>query len=193
MNGSSKTPSWLQDALSQATRPIAAQTDLREESPTDVLPGDLCVVAPFDRGDRVGRMFLVTEIAESWCTGMMVGIETELATEVDAILPPEVSCLSYETAVHSRYHGPIWVVQIRRRVGAVEGSVLAEIERLAWSDEADVSLSVGQPLQPDGIDPRFPALQALSTSLDELTGHCRRRRHDLAPAVPVPERHERET
>lgn len=186
MNGIFATPSWLDEGLSGTARPSAAQADLRENSPAEVLAGDLCVVSSFDRSQRVGRLFLVTEVAESWCTGMMVGIETELATEVDAILPREVSGLFYETAVHTRFHGPIWVVQVQRRVGAVEAEVLAEVERLAWSDEADVSLEVGQPLQPDGIDPRFPALKALSTELDELTGHCRRRRHDLATAVLDP-------
>ncbi|MGI8985003.1 MAG: hypothetical protein ACR2HM_10825 [Acidimicrobiales bacterium] len=184
MTDTAGEPAWLQEAI--AATSTTRRHDLREEGPADVLPGDVCIVAPFDRDGGVGRLFLVTEVTDGSCEGMLAGAETELATEVDAVLTAEDSGLGYEVAVHSRFHGPIWTTQIQRRVGAIEASVLNEIEKLAWNDEAEVSIRRGQPLQPDGIDPRFPALNALSAELDALTDHCRRRRHELTQPVLDP-------
>ena len=153
-----------------------------------MLPGDICVVVsydPFDSARRgigaTGHLFVVIDEAgdEAWFTGMLAGTETELATEVDAILEPECSGLGYEVVVHSRYRGPLWTAQVRRRVGAVEEAVRSQLDELSHRDEpGDVSLRRGLPLQPEGIDPRYPALRALSEELDDLTDHCRRR-HDL--------------
>lgn len=184
MTDTAGEPAWLQEAI-DATPPTRSR-DFREAAPAEVLPGDVCIVAPFDRDGGVGRLFLVTEVTDGCCEGMLAGAETELATEVDAVLTAEDSGLGYEVAVHSRFHGPIWTTQIQRRVGAIEASVLDEIEKLAWNDEAQVSVRRGQPLQPDGVDPRFPALNALSAELDVLTDHCRRRRHDLTQPVLDP-------
>ena len=71
---------------------------------------------------------------------------------------------------------------MRRRVGAVEESVLGQLDELSHRDEPiGVTLKRGLPLQPEGIDPRYPALRVLSEELDSLTDHCRRRLHDLVP------------
>ena len=168
----------------------------REEEPVAVLPGDVCVIGPFDQAastdDRlgtIGHLFVVIDEIkdEGWFTGMLAGTETELATEVDAILGPERSGLGYEIVVHSRYLGPLWTVQVRRRVGAVDDSVLSELDELSYRDEpVGVSLRRGLPLQPEGFDPRYPALRTLSEELDNLTDHCRRRRHDLGAPVLDP-------
>lgn len=181
----SDSPTWLTDALAD----VASNPDnreLREESPSDVLPGDICVVKPFNRSDGLPRLFLIVETAETWCTGMIAGVETELATDVDVVLEAHETGLGYPIAVHTRYFGPIWTTQIFRRVGAVASEALDEIERLAWNDEAQVSLPVGVPLQPDPIDPRYVALEALSSELDALSDHCRRRRGEFEQPVLDP-------
>lgn len=180
----SEVPVWLTEALGSI--PDTSDGELREESPAEVLPGDICVVKPFDRGDALPRLLLVLEAADGWCEGMLVSVETELATEVDAVLPAEDTGLSYVIAVHTRYHGPVWITQIQRRVGAVLTETLEAIESLAWNDEAQVTIPVGMPLQPHNIDPRYPALQALSAELDALTEHCRRRRGELEQPVLDP-------
>lgn len=164
---------WKKNRLTSLPR--TSDGELVEESPAEVLPGDICVVKPFDRGAAVPRLFLVTEAERGWCEGMLASVETELATEVDMILSPVDTGLGYPIVVHSRYLGPIWMTQIQRRVGAVRAETLDEIERLAWNDEAQVTLPVGLPLQPDNVDPRYPLLQELSAELDALTDHCRRR------------------
>lgn len=166
---------WLAEALVASAS--ARCRDFSEDAPSDVAPGDICVVRPYDRTDTIGRLFVVVDTADGWCEGMLAGAETELATEVDAILPPSDTGLGYEIAVHSRFDGPVWIVQVLARVGAVGSSVLDDLERLAWSDYAQVSVCLGLPLQPEGIDPRYPALRALSAELDTLTDHCHRRRH----------------
>lgn len=177
-------PAWLTRALAGSYRP--GEEDMREEAPAQVLPGDLCVVVPFAQPDVSGRLFLVTEVEDGWCEGTLVGVDRALATEVDAVVPPQDSGLAYETVVHTRYHGPIWEVQIVRRVGAVESSVLEDVEQLAWTDEPDVTVRRGTPLQPEGVDLRYPALRALSEELTRLTADCRRRRHVLGRAVLDP-------
>lgn len=180
----SEVPAWLAEAL--ATNPVAAEADLREESPAEVLPGDICVVKPFDRGDATPRLFLVLDAAGGWCEGMLASAETELATEVDAILSTEETGLGYPIAIHTRYLGPVWMTQIQRRAGAVVTDTLATVERLAWNDEAHVGVRVGLPLQPEDIDPRYPMLRALSADFDALTDHCRRRRDELDGPVLDP-------
>ena len=107
---------------------------------------------------------------------MIASVETELATEVDVLLPAAETGLGYPIAIHTRYLGPVWTTQVQRRVGAVAADTLAEIERLAWNDEAQVAVRVGLPLQPEDIDSRYPALRSLSAELNALTDHCRRRR-----------------
>ena len=194
MSGTSDLPPWLVQAVEE--HPGLSDQRYREEGPVEVLPGDICVVGPFDpavsagrRLGMVGHLFVVIDEArdEGWFTGMLAGTETELATEVDAILDPERSGLGYEVVVHSRYRGPLWAVQIRRRVGAVDDSALSELDELSYRDEPDgVSLRRGLPLQREGIDPRYPALRTLSEELDRLTDHCRRRRHDLGAPVLDP-------
>ena len=185
---------WLLQAVEE--HPGLSDQRYREEEPDAVLPGDICVVGPFDpaasvdhRLGMVGHLFVVIDETgdEGWFTGMLAGTETELATEVDAILEPECSGLGYEIVVHSRYRGPLWTVQVRRRVGAVDDSVLSELDELSYRDEpVGVSLRRGLPLQPEGIDPRYPALRTLSEELDNLTDHCRRRRHDLGAPILDP-------
>lgn len=194
MTGSSGTPRWLVQAAGEHPRLSGQQ--YREEEPAEVLPGDICVVGPFDPSDpvdhrlgTVGYLCVVVDETrdEGWFTGMLAGAQTELATEVDAILEPECSGLCYEIAVHSRYRAPLWTVQVRRRIGAIEESVLRQLDELSLRDEPiGVELRRGLPLQPEGIDPRYPALRALSEELDELTDHCRRRRPDLGAPVLDP-------
>ena len=184
MSGERGSSGWLQQAL--AAHPRRSDPRFREEEPAEVLPGDVCVVGPMEptapAGDRlgtIGRLFVVVEEAEGegGFTGMLATAETELATEVDAILEPQSSGLGYEVAVLSRYFGPLWTVQVRRRLGAVDETVLVQLDELSHRDEPiGVTLRRGLPLQPDGIDPRYPVLRALSEELDNLTDHCRRRR-----------------
>lgn len=176
-------PDWLVEALS-ATEPRPRAPEA--QTPVEVHPGDICVVYPFSRSDAVGRLFLVRDTGEGWCEGMLAGVETELATEVDAVLSADLTGLGYPVAVHSRFHGPVWITQVARRVGSVGLHVLDDLERLAWNDEAGVELALGLPLQPKGIDPRYPALEALSTELDVLTDHCRRRRNELSQPLLDP-------
>lgn len=163
----SDVPAWLTEAVVSA--PGDSDPALREESPVDVLPGDICTVAPFGRSEGPRRLFLVVEAGDGWCEGMIASVETELATEVDVLLPAAETGLGYPIAIHTRYLGPVWTTQVQRRVGAVAADTLAEIERLAWNDEAQVAVRVGLPLQPEDIDSRYPALRSLSAELNALT------------------------
>ncbi|HMR94447.1 MAG TPA: hypothetical protein PKE05_02835 [Microthrixaceae bacterium] len=180
----SDVPAWLTEAVVSA--PGDSDPALREESPVDVLPGDICTVAPFGRSEGPRRLFLVVEAGDGWCEGMIASVETELATEVDVLLPAAETGLGYPIAIHTRYLGPVWTTQVQRRVGAVAADTLAEIERLAWNDEAQVAVRVGLPLQPEDIDSRYPALRSLSAELNALTDHCRRRRGELDQPVLDP-------
>ena len=173
MSGTSNPSPWLVQAVEEHSG--LSDQRYREDEPVEVLPGDVCVVGPFDpavsdghRLGMIGHLFVVIDETadEGWFTGMLAGTETELATEVDAILDPERSGLGYEIVVHSRYRGPLWTVQVRRRVGAVDDLVLSELDELSYRDEpVGVSLRRGLPLQPEGFDPRYPALRTLSEEL----------------------------
>lgn len=176
-------PAWLSAALRAVANDLP-DADLHEDEPAEVLPGDVCVVCSMNGRPNSGRLFVVTDVADGWCRGMLAGIETELATEVDALLTSSLTCLGYEIAVYTRFSGAVWIAQISRRVGAVAEDVLDQLFALAWSDEPDgVVLPRGVPLQPAGIDPRYPALRRMSAELDELTEHCHRRRDELAAPV----------
>lgn len=185
MTETAATPDWLATAI-DANQRRGLVTDLREEYPAETLPGDLCVVSPYDNAKAVGRLFLVTDSDPGRCTGLLVSAETELASEVDAILGPTETGLAYPIAAHTRFSGPIWTTQVRRRIGAVPADVLDQLLALAWSDEpTEVTVTRGMALLPEGIDPRYPALRALSAELDALTDCCRRR-PDLAMSVLDP-------
>jgi len=176
-------PAWLSAALLDvASDPRDA--NLQEDEPTEVLPGDVCVVRSMSGRPSSGRLFVVTDVEDGCCRGMLAGIETELATEVDAVLSPSLTGLGYEIAVYTRFSGAVWITQISRRVGAVAGDVLDQLLALAWSDEPEgVTLPGGVPLQPAGIDPRYPTLARMSAELDHLTDHCHRRRNERAAPV----------
>lgn len=179
-------PAWLSAALlAVPTEPRDA--DFQEDEPTEVLPGDVCVVRSMNGRPSSGRLFVVTAVAHGCCQGMLAGIETELATEVDALLAPGLVELGYEIAVYTRFFGALWIVQISRRVGAVAADVLDQLLSLAWSDEPEgVVLPRGIALQPAGIDPRYPVLARMSAELDQLTDHYRRRHDELAAPVLDP-------
>ncbi len=176
-------PAWLSAALLAVTTEFR-DTDLYEDEPTEVLPGDVCVVRSMNGSPNLGRLFVVTDVEDGCCRGVLAGIETELATEADALLAPSLTGLGYEIAVYTRFPGAVWITQISRRMGAVNEDVLNQLLALAWSDEPDgVIVPRGVPLQAAGIDPRYPALARMSDELDQLTDHCHRRRGDLAAPV----------
>lgn len=167
MSGTSETPNWLWDALLNHE---AGGEEFREDSPADLLPGDIVVVGRYEEANACGCLLVVADTENGHFKGMLAVAETERAIDVDAILTPEMTGLSYPVAVLTRFHGPMWAVQVRRRVGAIEAPVLEELERLSWNDEpAGVSLRRGLPLLPEGIDPRYPERQTLSLEFDCLT------------------------
>lgn len=177
MSSPSKAPDWLERALRS---PAVANDEFRDLEPTDLLPGDIVVVVPIGDANACGRLLVVVDVDNGHFHGMLAIAETEFATAADPVLPPESTGLGYKVAVFTHYHGPLWTVQVRHRVGAVEMSTLEQLERLMWNDEPNgISLSRGQPLHPEGIDPRFPTLRSLSLEFDQLTDHYRRRCHDL--------------
>ncbi len=177
MSSPSKAPDWLQSTL---RKPTLASDEFRELEPTDHMPGDIVVVVPIGGANACGRLLVVVNVDNDHFHGMLVIAEAELATSADAVLVPESTGLGYEIAVLTHYHGPLWTVQVQHRVGAIEKSALEQLERLMWNDEPDgLSLRRGQPLQPEGIDPRYPTLRSLSLEFDQLTDHYRRRCHDL--------------
>jgi hypothetical protein len=179
-------PPWLPDAVEDAPG-ASRDPSFKEADPAEVMAGDICVVRPIASAGRLPRLIVVSSVGEGWCEGMLAGPETELATEVDALLNPIISGLGYEIAVYTRFSGPVWIAQVSRRVGAVEDQVLEQLQVLAWSDEPEgVTLARGIPLQPRGIDPRYPALASMSVELDGLTDHCRRRRSELGAPILDP-------
>lgn len=182
MTSPSMSPAWLRTELRE--HPSRTDPQYREEEPIEVLPGDVLVVGTFDDPGSRGHLLIAVDSEDGWFKGMLANAQTELATDVDAILPPALTGLGYEVTAHTRFHGPLWTVQVRRRVGAVEMSTLDQLEKLSWNDEPNgVTLRRGQPLQPEGIDPRFPPLRSLSIEFDRLTEHYRRRCHDLTPIL----------
>ena len=182
MNEASDLPSWLHPALTE--HPSQADPQYREEEPLEVLPGDVLVVGAFDDPGARGHLLIAVDSEDGWFKGMLANAQTELATEVDVILPSALTGLGYAVTAHTRFHGPLWTVQVRRRVGAIEMSTLEQLEKLLWNDEPNgITLRRGQPLQPEGVDPRFPTLRSLSLEFDRLTEHYRRRCHDLMPIL----------
>ena len=108
--------------------------------------------------------------------GMLAIAGTEHAIDVDIVLAPENTGLSYPVAVLTRFHGPVWAVQVRDRVGGTEVPALEELRRLSWNDEpAGVSLRRGLPLLPEGLEPRYPDRRTLSLEFDRLTENYRHR------------------
>ena len=181
MSSTSSAPDWLQSALGNSA---VASDEFREQEPVDLLPGDIVVVGPYDDASACGRLLIVVDVDKGYFHGMLAIPETEFATSVDAVLTPESTGLGYDIAVLTRFHGPIWSVQVRHRVGAIELSDLEELERLMWNDEpSNIALLRGQLLQPEGIDPSYSARRVLSLEFDALTEHYRRRCRDLLPIL----------
>lgn len=181
MSDTSETPDWLRNALLEHA---AGSEEFSDDSPSDLLPGDIVVVEPYEGANACDYLLVVADTENGHFKGMLALAETEHAIDVDAILTPEITSLSYPIAVLTRFHGPMWSVQVRQRVGAIEIHVLEELEELSWNDEpADISLRRGLPLLPEGVDPRYPDRRALSLEFDRLTEHFRRRCHDLVPIL----------
>lgn len=58
-----QVPAWLSAALLAApAEPRAA--DFHEDEPTEVLPGDVCVVRSMNGRPSSGRLFVVTAVAD---------------------------------------------------------------------------------------------------------------------------------
>lgn len=181
MSDSFETPNWLREALQDHTVGVK---EFREDNPADLLPGDVVVVGPYEDASAFGNLFVVVDAENGCCKGMLAVAEIEHAIDVDAVLAPGETGLSYPVAVLTRFQGPVWAVQVRQRVGAIETHVLEELEKLSWNDDpAGISLRRGLPLLPEGIDPRYPDRRTLSLEFDRLTENYRRRCHGLLPII----------
>lgn len=176
MSDISEMPDWLRIALQ--THSVRSK-EFREDSPADLLPGDIVVIGPYEDANASGRLFVVVDAKSDHCNGMLAVAETERAIDVDAVLAPETTGLDYPLAVLTRFRGSIWSHQVRQRVGAIEIPILEELERLSWSDESTgLAVRRGLPLLPESVDPRYRDRWALSLEFDQLTENYRRR-HDM--------------
>lgn len=132
--------------------------------------GSIIVVWP--KAGGIGRLCVVSGFEDEYDSEeievMMVNAWTELATEVDAVLAPEQTGLNYEVVVHTRY--VTWIKPINVKiVGKVDDATVRQLVRMYYLDDPPgVTLQRGMPLQPEGIDPRWPALKALSVEFDRL-------------------------
>jgi hypothetical protein len=177
---------WLDEALRSFQREPRDE-DLREEQPTELEIGDVCVLASFERPPAAKPCLVVVIDTHDDGTALvaLMSNDTALATDCDPILEPEQTAVSYPLCVFTRFTATVWVPQIRRRVGALDDDTFHAVASLVWNPEQATTFPTGTALGPESTDDRWRILRLEADALDRLASHCERRRGELTCRTPL--------
>ncbi|MCA0306405.1 MAG: hypothetical protein LCH87_03385 [Actinobacteria bacterium] len=140
---------------------------------SDIELGDIYRCVPMDPGTPAA-LVLVTAIDEAT---QSVGItllspDVEFGTSADLLLSKQDTGLAYALVAESDIFGYVWIVQLDRKLGHVDGPVLDALSALREEEPVDHPIAGPPALQRS--DPRWSfKLQELKR-LQSLTAHCTR-------------------
>ena len=164
----------VQEAL--ANRPLAttqaSSAALAENQP--VARGDIRVIEPLPRLEGRRRLAVVRRVdAEHNSADMMLAHPwPELATDTDAVIDSRDSDLPHPLVVECYVRGPVWLLQIRERIGFLAESILQDIGAAVVDGRPDVEgARTGLPLA-GPADPRWRFKEDEVLEWSTLTDDC---------------------
>ncbi len=153
----------------------------------DIMQGDVVLVGQMDLSEPVRRMVAVLDVDdERRCfLGALVTNELWMAAADDVVLAPECTDLPYHVVVMTGMAGYMWFVQVDERLGAINVDALDAALAGYTGAENDLQRSMrGVPLQDNGRDLRWPALEVEVDCIQDLTRDCAAKRHQNDIELP---------
>ena len=139
---------------------------------SDIELGGIYRCVPMDPGTPAA-LVLVTAIDEATqSVGItLLSADVEFGTSADLLLSKQDTGLAYALVAESDIFGYVWIVQLDRKLGYVDGPVLDALSALR--DEEPVDHPIAGPPALQRSDPRWSfKLQELKR-LQSLTAHCK--------------------
>ena len=139
-----------------------------------VARGDIRVIEPLPWLDGRRRLAVVRRVHADHDSAdvMLAHAWSELATDTDAVIPGTDSGLSYPLVVECYVRGPVWLLQVRQRVGDLDERMLEAIgHAVVDGDPAVEGAQTGLPLA-GPADPRWRFKEDESAELRALTRDC---------------------
>ena len=164
----------VQEALADRPRTTAETSDSVPAAIEPVARGDVRVVEPLPWMEGRRRLAVVRRIdAEHDSADMMLAHPwPELATDTDAVVTSDESGLPHPLVVECYVRGPVWLLQVRKRVGFLPESMLQAIGAAVVDGQPEVEgVRTGLPLAgPADARWRFKEDEVLEWST--LTDDC---------------------
>ena len=151
-----------------------------------VARGDIRVIEPLPWTEGRRRLAVVRRVhAEHDSADVMLAHAwSELATDTDAVIPGTDSGLPYPLVVECYVRGPVWLLQVRQRVGVLDERILEAIGHAVVDGEPADGVPTGLPLA-GPTDPRWRFKEDESAELRALTRDCATTLLDAGQPWPV--------
>jgi hypothetical protein len=173
-------PPWLEDALERhpPTRGLIAEGNGSTER------GDIRLVSSMDADSPARLGLLLVVDGERSATFMLLSNIVENATDLDVILPADITDLPFDLVAEADIVGTSWQWQLSGPLAHVPETIVDAIERLpGLSDSEALSLPRGMPLS-GRTDVRWRWKEDEVLELQSLTADCVRTLLD-APAIDM--------
>lgn len=166
--------------------PAALIAALKEPPAPSALPQPEIISSRVRRGDLrfvrgmpgepvEARLVLVLSVDSDhdFAEILLLHTETEMACDVDAVLPRAVSAAPYDVVVQTDLRGVVWTLQLGSAVGRLDDHVLSTLETGANDLVGDRPSAVYRGLRLAGpADPRWDFKRSEGVELRALTSDC---------------------
>lgn len=133
----------------------------------DIEEGDIVLATPADASlDDENQYVLVFEVLESAASCILITLRTDLAIELDLVLPSELTGLSNTVTIHTMTESVIPRSRLSRAIAHCGDEVLQEILDLRYSEPSQ-RFQYGEETLPLG-DPRERELTVMYRNFREL-------------------------
>ena len=138
-----------------------------------VARGDIRVIEPLPWTEGRRRLSVVRRVHAGHDSAdvMLAHAWPELATDTDAMIAGADSGLPYPLVVECYVRGPVWLLQMRQRVGVLDERTLEAVGRAVVDGEPADGVPTGLPLA-GPADPRWRFKEDESAELRALTRDC---------------------
>lgn len=183
--------SWLEDLKRQnpapAQRPTTSGSASGLASTASDLVGGIFRAVSMDHDQRPGIVAVVdADEASRSATVVLLTAEVEMGGDRDLLLTPAETGLGYEVIAQAEIAGYVWLVQLERKLGALDSALVQQLLELqnAEPDALEPDLRAGPPIV-SRRDVRWSFKSAELARLQDLTGPCTSQLIDGEPRASI--------